>query len=470
MCDGDLDILAYRRGSVSAPAGCGKTQLITSALLRSEDSKPALVLTHTNAGRAALEQRLKRLGVSGTTARVATLDSWAIRLVQCFPQRSSLTPAVLRVQGNSANYAEIRQAALDILKAGHIDKIVSATYSRVIVDEYQDCGKLQHEMILTLANLLPTVVLGDPLQVIFDFAGPVVDWHKDVVAAFPPLAWKPEPWRWNNAETPEIGDWLLNSVRPSLSQPGASIDLSKAPKGVEWIRLEGTTAQMNETRLATAKRKFAGTALIIADSKNKESQWQTARRARATMVEANDMMDFIKFAATFDPHAQSSLDEAVHYFGNLLSGLSPENLIARTRSLDAGRAKTEASRIEEIALAYLRAPSHRSAAEMLDAFYDTADVFAFRPDIMRLCSKALRAVNETVTFHAAAMRERERFRHLPRTMRPRSVGSTLLLKGLEADVAVILEPEKMNAKNLYVAMTRGSKQLFICSSSPILKC
>ena len=310
MCDGDLDILAYRRGSVSAPAGCGKTQLITSALLRSEDSKPALVLTHTNAGRAALEQRLKRLGVSGTTARVATLDSWAIRLVQCFPQRSSLTPAVLRVQGNSANYAEIRQAALDILKAGHIDKIVSATYSRVIVDEYQDCGKLQHEMILTLANLLPTVVLGDPLQVIFDFAGPVVDWHKDVVAAFPPLAWEPEPWRWNNAETPEIGDWLLNSVRPSLSQPGASIDLSKAPKGVEWIRLEGTTAQMNETRLATAKRKFAGTALIIADSKNKESQWQTARRARATMVEANDMMDFIKFAATFDPHAQSSLDEA----------------------------------------------------------------------------------------------------------------------------------------------------------------
>lgn len=470
MCDGDLDILAYRRGSVSAPAGCGKTQLITSALLRSEDSKPALVLTHTNAGRAALEQRLKRLGVSGTTARVATLDSWAIRLVQCFPQRSSLTPAVLRVQGNSANYTEIRQAALDILKAGHIDKIVSATYSRVIVDEYQDCGKLQHEIILTLANLLPTVVLGDPLQVIFDFAGPVVDWHKDVVAAFPPLAWKPEPWRWNNAETPEIGDWLLNSVRPSLSQPGASIDLSKAPKGVEWIRLEGTTAQMNETRLATAKRKFAGTALIIADSKNKESQWQTARRARATMVEANDMMDFIKFAATFDPHAQSSLDEAVHYFGNLLSGLSPENLIARTRSLDAGRAKTEASRIEEIALAYLRAPSHRSAAEMLDAFYDTADVFAFRPDIMRLCSKALRAVNETVTFHAAAMRERERFRHLPRTMRPRSVGSTLLLKGLEADVAVILEPEKMNAKNLYVAMTRGSKQLFICSSSPILKC
>lgn len=469
MFDGELDILAYRRGSVSAPAGCGKTQLITSALLRSEDSKPALVLTHTNAGRAALEDRLRKLGVRGTAARVATLDSWAIRLVQCFPQRSRLSSDVLRVQGNNANYMAIRQAALDILSAGHADSIVSATYSRVIVDEYQDCGSLQHEMILTLANLLPTVVLGDPLQVIFDFSGPVVDWHQDVAAVFPPLMWRPEPWRWKNAGRPEIGDWLLNSVRPSLSRPGGSIDLSKAPKGVEWVRLEGTANQMNETRLATAKRKFTGTTLIIADSRSKDSQWQIARRSRATMVEANDMVDFMRFAAWFDPCAQSSLDDAVSYFGNLLSGLSPEKLIARTRSLYAGRARAEASCIEEITLAYLRAPSHRAAADMLDAFCGTAGVFAFRPDIMRLCSKALRAVSEATSFHSAVMRERERFRHMPRTMRPRSVGSTLLLKGLEADVAVILEPEKMNAKNLYVAMTRGSKQLVICSSTPILK-
>lgn len=469
MCDAALDILAHRRGSVSAPAGCGKTQLITSALLRSSDSKPTLVLTHTNAGRAALEQRLKKLNVSGATARVATLDSWAIRLVQCFPQRSGLAAAVLRVQGNSANYVAIRQAALSILKAGHANTIVSATYSRVIVDEYQDCGSLQHQMVLALADLLPTVVLGDPLQVIFDFAGPVADWHKEVIPAFPTLAWKPEPWRWKNADAPELGDWLLNTVRPSLSRAGGTVDLSKGPKGVEWVRLEGTAVQMSEIRLATAKRKFEGTALIIADSKNKGGQWDIASRARATMVEANDMGDFMKFAAAFDPAAQSSLDEALNFFGDLLSGLSPKQLAARTRSLGEGRARVEASNIEAIALAYLRDPSHRSAADMLDAFHNATGVFAFRPDIARLCSKALREVSGTLTFHAAAVRERERFRHTPRAMRARSVGSTLLLKGLEADVAVILEPEKMNAQNFYVAMTRGSKQLIICSDSPILK-
>jgi DNA helicase IV len=43
-----------------------------------------------------------------------------------------------------------------------------------------------------------------------------------------------------------------------------------------------------------------------------------------------------------------------------------------------------------------------------------------------------------------------------------------LLKGLEADVSIVLNAAEMNARNLYVAMTRGSKALVICSPSPIL--
>jgi DNA helicase-2/ATP-dependent DNA helicase PcrA len=41
------------------------------------------------------------------------------------------------------------------------------------------------------------------------------------------------------------------------------------------------------------------------------------------------------------------------------------------------------------------------------------------------------------------------------------------LKGLEADVAVILNADGLNKKNLYVAMTRGSRILVICSKSQI---
>jgi DNA helicase-2/ATP-dependent DNA helicase PcrA len=62
------------------------------------------------------------------------------------------------------------------------------------------------------------------------------------------------------------------------------------------------------------------------------------------------------------------------------------------------------------------------------------------------------------------MREQNRLigRPLPR----RAVGSTLLLN--EAEVAIILNASGMNARNLYVAMSRGSKALTVCSATPIL--
>lgn len=468
MCEEKLDLFSHVRGSINAPAGCGKTQLIASALVKRNHERPVLVLTHTNAGRAALEQRLRKLGVERGTARVATLDSWAIRLVQSFPTRSGLSAGVLRVQGNSADYQAIRHAALRILDAGDADKVLHATYSRVVVDEYQDCGAAQHRMVKHLAKLLPTIVLGDHLQVIFDFAGPVVDWRNEVLPAFPSIPWKRVPWRWKNSGSPELGDWLLNTVRPALSQAGGCVDLSTAPKEVVWVRLEGTEAQKSQARLAAAKAKFLGTALIIADSRNKEGQWDIARRTRSTMVEANEMVDFIKFASVFDPDTSDSLDIAVGFFGTLLAGLGPVQLVARVKSLHAGRAKIKATELEDICLTYLRSPSFRSAADMLDSFGRVHGVFAFRPDVVGLCSKALRATTAETKLREAALRERERFRHIPRTIRFRSVGSTLLLKGLEADVAVVLEPEKMNARNLYVAMTRASKTLIICSSSPRL--
>ncbi|MXD33123.1 hypothetical protein FQZ81_24815, partial [Escherichia coli] len=59
-------------------------------------------------------------------------------------------------------------------------------------------------------------------------------------------------------------------------------------------------------------------------------------------------------------------------------------------------------------------------------------------------------------------------RHESRPLARRVIGSTLLLKGLEGEVAVITSPEEMVARHLYVAMTRGSSRLVVCSLTPIL--
>jgi DNA helicase-2/ATP-dependent DNA helicase PcrA len=93
-----------------------------------------------------------------------------------------------------------------------------------------------------------------------------------------------------------------------------------------------------------------------------------------------------------------------------------------------------------------------------------------RPAVLRACIKALQLCHGTegLTFTDAAILMREQNRLIGRPLPKRAVGSTLLLKGLEAEVAVVLDASNLDARNLYVAMTRGSKKLIMCSESPVL--
>lgn len=77
---------------------------------------------------------------------------------------------------------------------------------------------------------------------------------------------------------------------------------------------------------------------------------------------------------------------------------------------------------------------------------------------MHCCISALRAAGGDVGFIGAARQMRERNRHLGRPLGRRAGESTLLLKGLEADVAVILELERMTAQHAYVALMRGARR------------
>ena len=79
----EIDLRAIARGTITAPAGCGKTQLIAHALASHRDAKPILVLTHTNAGVAALRGRLDRAGVPTGAYRLSTVDGWAMRPISC---------------------------------------------------------------------------------------------------------------------------------------------------------------------------------------------------------------------------------------------------------------------------------------------------------------------------------------------------------------------------------------------------
>lgn len=114
-------------------------------------------------------------------------------------------------------------------------------------------------------------------------------------------------------------------------------------------------------------------------------------------------------------------------------------------------------------------PSFATAVAAVEAFADAPDVRVYRPEVLQVCLTAMRAAAcGEYSFYEAVVRARERNRHLARPPSRRAIGSTLLLKGLEADVVVVLNPGVMDAKHLYVALTRGAKRVVVCSQSPVL--
>jgi DNA helicase-2/ATP-dependent DNA helicase PcrA len=193
-------------------------QNATHRRLHGAGVKPVLILTHTNAGKSALESRLVKAKVPKPAYRVATIDGWSIRLISNFPKRSGHDRAIEMLNNAGTDYAAIRQAAWKLLANGDISDTLQATYSNLLVDEYQDCTIPQHNIIGWVANVLPTCVLGDPLQAIFGFSEPTVDWTGHVHQVFPPAGELATPWRWKNAGAEHFGEWLLAARRLLLAR------------------------------------------------------------------------------------------------------------------------------------------------------------------------------------------------------------------------------------------------------------
>jgi len=147
-----------------------------------------------------------------------------------------------------------------------------------------------------------------------------------------------------------------------------------------------------------------------------------------------------------------------------------EALQQRIQSITCGTAHKPPTEVENVALAFIHAPSYRTTVALLSEINRENGVRAHRPAVLWACIKALLLCDgsDNLSFYDAAIMVREQNRYYGRSLPKRGVGSTLLLKGLEAEVVVILNADVLDARNLYVAMTRGSKALTICSHSPVL--
>lgn len=463
------DLLMVERGCVSAPAGCGKTHLIASTLARHDGAKPILVLTHTNAGVSALKKRLDGFAVPSRNYRLATIDGWALQLISTFPQRSGHDPALLELKLPGSDYAALKAHTLSLLKAGHIDDVLKASYSRLFVDEYQDCMKPQHDIVVALAGLLPVCVLGDDLQCIFGWSGPKVDWDSEVLKFFPLIGELDVPHRWHNVGCHELGQWLLD-IRPLL-RAGKPIDLLTAPKEVEWVEISSPADSVTLLKAArTATPNKGGSVLILCAGKNKKRQQDVARHTPgAVVVENVDLTDFIEFAETFSFEDAGAIDHLIDFATSVMTGVDGSSMKARVKALSSGTAIKAASDAEQAALDFALHPSPANANAVLVEINKQSGVRPHRPAILSACLRTLNSCDDAEGFHELALAVRELQRVVGREIKGRAVGSTLLLKGLEADVAVLLDTPYFSAQDLYVALTRGARKVVVCSETSVIK-
>lgn len=465
-------VLNSERGLIVAPAGCGKTHLITEAL-NIETAKPYLVLTHTTAGVAALKQRLKRLRVPSNNFFVSTIDGWALRVAKMFPNSCEIqsTPKNPRVF-----YPELRRKVNEYICAGNIVEIIKSSYSRLLVDEYQDCDVDQHKLICSLSEFLPTVVFGDPMQCIFSFGGPMPSWDQDVKARFPLIAELNTPWRWINAETPELGQWILNCRDALLN--GGSIDLLGCPAHVHWNKLSDDAQKNIQTQNQVqyqirTENHVEDSLLIIGDSRNPRSRHNFASSSIGIdVVEPVDIGDVIEIASNMDElNGRKLADTILSSVSLMMTGVGRSNLNKRIPTILAGRNRTPATEIELAVKLVIETGGKDSIASLLSSLELCPNTRTFRKGafsaLKNAVSLSISDPSKTILMSAEIIREQRRHQG-DRRIPQRAIGSTLLLKGLESEHSLILDAGAMTPQNLYVALSRGAKSVTVFSKKNVV--
>ncbi len=455
-------LLAAAPCSVELPAGTGKTHLLAAAAASAAaDKKRSLVLTHTNAGVDAIRQRLRQFGVPQSLVRVDTLTSWAFTLVRSYTTIAEIAVADLPNWSCSDDYV---CGATRVVKASAISGMLSASFDYLFVDEYQDCSIVQHDFVLALSRGVPSaIILGDPLQAIFTFAGPTVRWEHHVQPVFAPFKTKVEPHRWHGHNR-ALGQWLLDA-RPGLVD-GRVFDVGEhAVQGLRYVPAAGNGG------LAEVMDRFRDLdeSVVLLDKWPQDVARHASRLGGSYKVMEDIGGNFMRQELEFMPPEGSHL--LAHWCATFakqcmvgLAGLDSP-LLAR---LKQNKSITHYARsgIAGVLTAIDALRSNPTYAEVLSAMRVIQGVTALRIYRWEAWNDTRAAIAMTVEngepMSDNLARVRDRLRRSGRVSLKRIASRTLLVKGLEYDHVVIADLERVrDPRNLYVALSRARRSVTI---------
>jgi len=447
-----------------AAAGCGKTETIARAAGSYAPARQ-LVLTHTHAGVRALKDRIARVAQRPRDVHVDTIAGFCLRYAMSYPKLSGADPHQVY---DALNWPGIYEGAIRVADSAVGRLVLSASYSGLFVDEYQDCTVQQHQLVMAIAEVMPARIVLDPLQAIFGFDGSeLVSAERDLGQDFDRLPDLETPHRWAKSN-PQLGDWLT-SARQDL-EARRPIKLAGAP-----VQRGSTTRQARWTacRRCSALR---GSVVAIGHMPNDVHALSRTLQGRFTAMEPVDSPDLMAWARKLEAAHDTARATAVIEFAKVCMTEVGSRLGTAATAFAAGRTPSVGPATREpAAVAALAAVATNDDAASLRRAMRAIDAVPgrvlHRRELWTEMDRALARweAEPGTALVEHAWRVRDVGRHRGRRVDARSVSRTLLIKGLEFDHALVLDADKLDTNNLYVAMTRGSSSLTVLSAGLVIR-
>lgn len=451
-----------KNGLIMAPAGHGKTEDIVSQVEHNKFNKKVLILTHTNIGVQELENRLKKKKINLKKINVCTIASFALKYIKMFPSLSGFNNDKKLFEN------DIYEQMSNLLNNIHIREIVRNTYEQLFVDEYQDCSLSQHKMIKGLCNILNYKIYGDPLQSIYEFNDLPVNFDEITTNDFELIGKLDYPWRWNN-KNKKLGEWILE-VRKEIENNNV-IDLYTIQNTVKFIK----SADINKSLISLGFQYIHNNIpnVILTKLTYQAKNYVKKFAGKYKMQEEIECNDLKKFTELVN---ESKKEEVLIELFNILkssyTGLNKfDNIISKVRihSYDFSKLKTN-KELGNIIIEYLdnEQLDVEKLIRIIKLIENSSGIKLCRYDLISIMKKILNNIKVNpnknpldILRDITSNRRQKKFTYL--------ISRVLLVKGMQFENVIIIEPENMTKKEFYVAISRATNSLTIISKNNILK-
>jgi hypothetical protein len=293
-------------------------------------------------------------------------------------------------------------------------------------------------------------------------------------APFPLIDTLSEPWRWKRVKNFELGRWLIG-IRDQLERSN-QVDLATAPACVSRIAPQSARSQdvLVANIRAGRRPRIEGseTLIVIGDKASELVRGSLASKMRCSAIEPvnckslGDFLEAIQVCA-----GKNRLSLVLKFAASSMTGAKRVPFEKRVvRRFEGWHPRNKPTELELIALDVLASDDLSHVSRLLERLRRQPGVVVFRKELLSALQGTLKLVvnGEQSTLEDAAWHVQNKMRHAGRRLAQRSIGSTLLVKGMQFDHAVIVAPEKLSRNDLYVALTRASRTITIVSGTPIL--